>query len=178
MFYLELSTTLFKAAMCSAALLAVITSIYTAFLFRQAKGRDLWQSPILLFHMLTHSIMAGGSVFSLISCIPNCEFSDGFLDYINTILIYSLIINLLLLIIEFKLLKHTEDSKETLKMISIGRYKNSFWIGVITLGNTIPLCLAFSGNHHLLSTAGLLVIVGIYIAEHIWIEAPQRISLT
>ena len=28
-------------------LLAALTALYTAFLFGQAKGRDLWQSPLL-----------------------------------------------------------------------------------------------------------------------------------
>ena len=38
---------------------AFLSAVYTAFLFAQAKGRDLWQSPMLGVHMILHSIMAG-----------------------------------------------------------------------------------------------------------------------
>ena len=34
---------------------------YTAFLFGQAEGRDLWQSPTLLWHMLAGAHTAGGA---------------------------------------------------------------------------------------------------------------------
>ncbi|MGB7758042.1 MAG: 4Fe-4S dicluster domain-containing protein [Salinisphaera sp.] len=44
------------------ALLAVMSSIYTAFLFGQAKARDLWQNPLLAPHLLTQA-MAAGSAF-------------------------------------------------------------------------------------------------------------------
>ena len=43
--------------------LALLTAVYTAFLFAQAKGRDFWQSPMLGLHMIIHSVMAGAAVF-------------------------------------------------------------------------------------------------------------------
>ncbi len=62
-------------------------------------------------------------------------------------------------------------------MISNGRYKKYFWIGALTLGNIIPFCLIFSGLPVLGSVAGLLCIIGIFITQHLWVEAPQRIPL-
>ncbi len=176
MFYLDFNIKLVFSILCITSILAIITSIYTAFLFKQAKGRDLWQSPILVFHMLIHSFMAGASVFIMISYFM--KFSDSFLSYTKALLILAVLINLLLMLIEFKLLKHTPNSKKALIMISSGRYKNSFWFGALIIGNLIPLCLVFSGIPILLLLAGLLVIIGIYITEHIWVEAPQRIPLT
>ncbi|HIA35619.1 MAG TPA: hypothetical protein EYN89_02520 [Flavobacteriales bacterium] len=174
--YFDLNFTFIFSILCITAVLAIITSIYTAFLFRQAKGRDLWQSPLLLFHMLIHSFMAGGSVFIILSFF--IEFSDSFLAYNKMILTGSVLINLFVMFVEFKLIKHTPSSKKALMMISSGRYKISFWIGVLILGNIIPLCLIFSGLPILASLAGLLMIIGIYVTEHIWVEAPQRIPLT
>ena len=37
-------------------ILAVGVAIYTAFLFGQAEGRDLWQSPLLPFHLLVQAL--------------------------------------------------------------------------------------------------------------------------
>ena len=42
--------------------LALATAGYTAFLFGQAEGRDLWQSPMLLWHMVAGSFAVGGGV--------------------------------------------------------------------------------------------------------------------
>src|SRR5829696_1491216 len=40
---------------------AILTAVYTAFLFAQAKGRDFWQSPVLGLHMIVHSFIAGAA---------------------------------------------------------------------------------------------------------------------
>src|SRR5260221_1272218 len=40
------------------ALLAVMTAVYTAFLFAQCEGRDLWQSRLLGLHLLLHAPIA------------------------------------------------------------------------------------------------------------------------
>ena len=41
--------------------LAAMTAIYTAYLFAQAKARDLWQSPLLPPHLLVQTLLAGGA---------------------------------------------------------------------------------------------------------------------
>nr|NIS42693.1 ferredoxin [Desulfuromonadales bacterium] len=40
--------------------IAVATAGYTAFLFGQAEARDLWQSPMLLWHMVAGAFAVGG----------------------------------------------------------------------------------------------------------------------
>ncbi len=45
--------------------LAVGTAIYTAFLFAQMRGRDLWQSPLLAPHLLAQAAMLGAAVILL-----------------------------------------------------------------------------------------------------------------
>ena len=37
------------------------TAVYSAFLFNQAKGRDLWQSPVLPLHLIAHAVSAGAA---------------------------------------------------------------------------------------------------------------------
>ena len=44
---------------------ALGTSIYSAFLFNQAKGRDLWQSSVLPVHLLAHAVVAGAATIGL-----------------------------------------------------------------------------------------------------------------
>ena len=42
-----------------AVLLALAAGVYTAFLFGQAKGRDLWQDPGLPAHFVVRTALAG-----------------------------------------------------------------------------------------------------------------------
>jgi Fe-S-cluster-containing dehydrogenase component/formate-dependent nitrite reductase membrane component NrfD len=41
--------------------LAVLTAVYTGFLFAQARARDLWQSPLLPPHLLVQALLAGAA---------------------------------------------------------------------------------------------------------------------
>ena len=48
-------------------LLALVTAGYTAFLFGQCEGRDLWQEPLLLPVLLAQAVAAGGASYSLLA---------------------------------------------------------------------------------------------------------------
>ena len=50
--------------------LALGAAIYTAFLFAQAEGRDLWQSPLLPIHLLIQALTVGsGALLALASVV-------------------------------------------------------------------------------------------------------------
>ena len=64
-------------------------------------------------------------------------------------------------------------------MILRGPYARLFYAGALCLGNILPLSLLlFSSSLPLTALAGVAVLAGIYITEHIWVEAPQRIPLS
>ena len=44
--------------------LALATACYTAYLFAQAKARDLWQSPLLAPHLAVQAVLAGAAASS------------------------------------------------------------------------------------------------------------------
>ncbi len=47
------------------ALVGVFVAGYTAFLFKQCKGRDLWEAPGLFWHLIVQSVTAGAAFFLL-----------------------------------------------------------------------------------------------------------------
>jgi Fe-S-cluster-containing dehydrogenase component len=53
--------------------LAVGVATYTAFLFGQAEGRDLWQSPLLPFHLVVQALAAGAACCSCSTCCCRCR---------------------------------------------------------------------------------------------------------
>ncbi|MFK7775365.1 MAG: NrfD/PsrC family molybdoenzyme membrane anchor subunit [Saprospiraceae bacterium] len=160
------------------AITAVVVAIYTAFLFARAKGRDFWQSPTLAIHMLVHSFMAGAGIFGIISLFA--ENGENWLPFLKMVLIIGVVVNLFTMLMELTMTHPTNDAKRTVDMILKGRYKNKFWMGVVILGNIIPLLILFfgGGSAMMLAAAGAAVLIGIWFTEDIWVEAPQRIPLS
>ena len=154
----------------------VLVAVYTAFLFAQAKGRDFWQSPSMALHMLVHSMMAGSAAILVTALFISV--SAEWTDLARIVLIGSLILNLLTMLVELTITHPTEDAKLVVKMILKGRYANLFWMGVLVMTNLLPIGLLLAGMSSLAVVAAVLTVAGIYITEKIWIEAPQRISLT
>ena len=159
------------------SIFALLTAVYTAFLFAQAKGRDFWQSPSLALHMLVHSLMAGAAALTIIALWT--ESGAGWLPFLKTIMLAAIGINLAVVLVELTITHPTMEAKKTVKMITHGRYSRLFWWGAIALGNILPLALlAFAGNNATVAAlASLILLAGIYMMEKIWVEAPQRIPL-
>jgi len=156
--------------------LALLSAVYTAFLFAQAKGRDFWQSPMLGLHMLIHSLMAGFAVFLLANLFVKT--SDGFRMALTFLTIVTLIFHLITLAIELTTTHTTDDAHATVKMITNGEFSRAFWFGMILVGNILPLMLMFAGQFWAFALAGVLILTGLYFAQHIWVKAPQRIPLS
>jgi len=157
------------------AFFAVMLAIYTAFLFAQAKGRDFWQSPSLALHMLVHSVMAGAAIFVLVLLVIG---NENWMSILGMIMIIAISVNLFTMITELTMTHPSTAAHNVVEMITKGRYKNLFWIGVIILGNILPLgLLIFIPSATILTVAAVLILIGIYATEKIWVEAPQRIPL-
>lgn len=176
--FLEWGGALLGIAYWVTAIFAILTAVYTAFLFAQAKGRDFWQSPALVLHMLIHSFMAGAAAFAILAVFQGE--SMEWAGFLRAILIGTIILNLATVLVELTITHPTQDAKLVVQMITRGRYRQLFWGGAILFGNILPLALLLlaGADTPLLATAGLVVLLGIYFTEHIWVEAPQRIALS
>lgn len=165
----------YSAAFWLAVVTGLVTAVYTAFLFAQAKGRDFWQSPALAMHMLIHSFVAGAAALAL-ACffLGNC---DGISEYLRYVMSIGIGLNLLTILVELTMKHPTEDAELTVEMITKGRYAKLFWLGAVVMGNILPLALLAIGGSPLILLASILVLIGILFTEKIWVEAPQRIPL-
>jgi len=157
----------------ASAITAVLVAVYTAFLFAQAKGRDFWQSPTLPLHMLIHSVMAGAGALLIGGYMLGA--SAELQDFLSSVLLISVIGNLVILVFELTITHPTQDAKTVVHMITSGRYKMKFWAGVVVFGNLTPLVILVLGAPA--AFAGAIALLGIIITETIWVEAPQRIPL-
>lgn len=156
---------------------ALLSAVYTAFLFAQAKGRDFWQSPMLGLHMIIHSLMAGFAVYLLAN--PFLKLNVGFTLVLTFLSIALIVIHLITLAIELTTTHATEDAHRVTQMITTGRFSWAFWWGMVMAGNILPAAiLLLTGNIFLMALAGALILVGLGFAQHIWVKAPQLIPLS
>jgi formate-dependent nitrite reductase membrane component NrfD len=127
--------------------------------------------------MMVHSLMAGAAVFVLAGLAT--DVSDQWMSYLETVLMVTVIANMLIVTVELTITHPTTDAKRVVEMITKGRYSNVFWFGAILVGNIIPILLLVLTSNLIISAVGaVLILAGIYISEKIWVEAPQRIQLT
>lgn len=158
------------------AALAVVTAVYTAFLFAQAKGRDFWQSPTLVLHMLLHAVLAGAAVFA--AALLFVASGEEWSSFVRNTLLVAIVLNLLVIASEMLTPHPTADARKAVQAIVRGRYRGYFWILGIAIGNVAPAVLAWIGGEALLATAGVGVLIGLYATEYVWVRAPQDIPLS
>ncbi|MFN2189510.1 MAG: NrfD/PsrC family molybdoenzyme membrane anchor subunit [Candidatus Promineifilaceae bacterium] len=161
--------------------LAVGVAVYTAYLFSQAEGRDLWQSALLPAHLLIQAVMVGSAALLLIGLIvPDAP--EEIASASTQVLIVTLIVDLFVLLVgEFSIPHASEVAARAAHDITSGNYRSYFWWGGVTLGHVIPLVLAFiaaaAGDLWILAAAaGLCAVAGLYLYEYAFVMAPQEIQ--
>jgi len=155
---------------------AVLTAIYTAFLFNQAKGRDFWQSHSMWFHMFVQSLIAGSAILIILSYFISPNILDSNLFILTCV--GFIISNLIITVIDLFIGHGTVDARYTVKLITRGRFKYLFLYGGIILGNLVPIILLFTGSNILILSAAIMQLAGLLIIEYIWVKAPQLIPLS
>ncbi|MFB6155773.1 MAG: 4Fe-4S dicluster domain-containing protein [Haloferacaceae archaeon] len=158
------------------SVLAAAAAVYTAFLFSQSKGRDLWQSPAMPLHMFTQATMAGASATALTGlALPSFA---GLVGPSAFALAAGLVTHAVLIASEIFTPHQTEDAEEAAARITRGEFRSVFWGGGIVVGVLLPLvALAVSASAGVVAAAGVLTLAGLFAFEYCWITAPQTISL-
>lgn len=155
--------------------LAFGAAVYTAFLFAQAEGRDLWQSPLLPIHLLVQALMMGAGAM-LVLCRA-AGLPVALAEFSATAFVATVVIDLSMLLLgEFGIPHASEVAVRAAHEISKGRYKSQFWWGVVVVGHGVPLlAVAMGTSLPLAVTAALASTVGLYLYEHAFVMAPQEI---
>lgn len=180
------------ALLAVGAVLAVASAAYTAFLFGQAEGRDLWQSPLLPAHLVVQAVVAGAAGLLVVDAIAvplDLPFSAIGLRAFGTAfwaLAIGLIVNALLIFGGELAMPHaTREGALAAREMTHGRYRRHFWWGAIALGHAVPLALAAAlvastslpaeARLAAIAAAGLAAIGGLYCYEYAYVMAPQGV---
>jgi Fe-S-cluster-containing dehydrogenase component/formate-dependent nitrite reductase membrane component NrfD len=145
--------------------LAVLTAIYTAYLFAQSKARDLWQNPLAPFHLLVQAVLAGSATLAM---MPRLAVETR--TFLNWAVLGSCATHLLLLLAEAPMAHTTAHAKLAHWEMTQGRYASWFWVGVIMM--VLALTAPWFG-----AAAGIPALIGLLAYEHAYVQAAQAVPL-
>ncbi|MEZ4337714.1 MAG: NrfD/PsrC family molybdoenzyme membrane anchor subunit [Sandaracinaceae bacterium] len=154
---------------------AVGAAVYTAFLFGQAEGRDLWQSPLLPGHLVIQAAMMGGA--ALLAMGAAAPIPEALLAIARWTLAGGLALDLFVTLLGEVGMSHaSEVAARAAHSIVSGKHAKGFWLGSVGLGHVIPLGLLILPDAPLVwGIAGLAAAIGLYFYEHAFVMAPQEV---
>ena len=147
--------------------LALATACYTAYLFAQAKARDLWQNPLLPAHLAVQAVLAGSATLLPFAL----AFSpDRAVTTIEVVLAAAAGLHLVLVWGETTLPHVTAHAHLATHEMVKGRFTRFFRVGI--LGVAIGLAAPWIGV-----VAVPFALVGLLAHEHAYVQAGQSVPL-
>ncbi len=141
--------------------LAGLTAIYTAYLFAQAKARDLWQNPLLPAHFVVQALVAGSAVLALAA--PG---QAG----LGRLVAQTTLLHLLLVAGDVTLTHGTAHARMAAHAITHGEFQKYFFLALTLSG--IGLATPWYG-----APAAVCALFGLLAWEHAHVQAGQSVPL-
>jgi formate-dependent nitrite reductase membrane component NrfD len=156
------------------ALGGVLAAIYTAFLFGQCEGCDLWQTPLLPLHLLVQGALSSGAVLSFVAL---GEGGAVLRAVAVPALGAGLVLHALLLLGEIGMRHTTDNARYATRLIVEGPYRAMFWLGALGLGIVFPAVLLVVGaaSGPAIAAAGAAVLAGLLAWEWCFVMAGQGV---
>lgn len=156
--------------------LAVLSAVYTAYLFAQAKGRDMWQNPLLPPHLLVQSLLLGSATLLPFGAWLEPEMVSPLLWLLGS----ASLLHLLLIWGEVSLTHPTAHARLAIWEMVHGRYRADFLMGIgLTLTGGLLVALGILGvfSMSLGVSAAPLALAGVMLFEHAYVQAGQSVPL-
>src|SRR5258708_4104066 len=120
-------------------LVGFCAAAYTAFLFGQCEGRDLWQTPLLPAHLVVQALLCGSAVLALPPAFLAVSAHSA--TFAVPTLLISLVLHLLMLLGEVAMPHTTDNARYGARLMTRGPFARAFWGGAVVLGGIVPMVL-------------------------------------
>ncbi|MGN6575259.1 MAG: 4Fe-4S dicluster domain-containing protein [Nocardioides sp.] len=147
---------------------------YTAFLFGQAEGRDLWQSPLLFWHLLVQAVMVGSGALAVAGLFA--DLGDGAWQLLAAAFVVSTVTHLLMLGLEYGGRHASRQATVAAHIVTGGRYSRLFWLGAVAPAAAAAVLGALTWGGlpvGLLALAGFVVQPALVAYESVFVRAGQ-----
>ena len=166
-------------------LFAAMSAIYSAFLFKQARGRVFWHTPLAPLHLLVQAMVAGSAALMFVAAIDSAISGSHLVSSGWWFLAYelagALVANAVLIAGELFLPEENIEKMRAARLITRGIFKKPFWAGAIVIGTLVPLLMVVVGaaeSWPLTALVSLCALAGVLVWEHIWVQAGQAVPLS
>jgi len=153
----------------------LLAAVYTAFLFGQCKGRDLWQTRLLPLHLMAQWVLASSAVLTL---LPG---SLGVTPRLRHVAVVGLALGLLahgLMVLGELAMPHATDAaRRAASIVTRGSLRDTFWIGAIGAGWLLPAALLAADRNSplVVGIAGAGALAGLLAFEWCFVMAAQGV---
>jgi Fe-S-cluster-containing dehydrogenase component len=147
--------------------LALAAACYTAYLFAQARARDLWQSPLLAPHLAVQAVLAGAAAilpFTVVLGPPPAAAAA------EVVLAAAAGAHVLLVAGEVTVTHPTEHARVAADAMTGGRYARFFWPGLVAVA--VAVAAPWVGV-----VAVPFALGGLLAHEHAYVQAGQSVPL-
>ncbi len=152
---------------------------YTAFLFNQCEGRDLWQSPLLFPHTVVNAALAGAAALGIAALVV--EGPAELERALAWTLGLSALASLAIVVLDTWGRHPTRQAERAARNLRRDLFAARFYSG-LALGTVLPalaaaVFLAFGGTA-VLAAGGLAALAGLWLYEDAWVRAGQSVPLS
>jgi Fe-S-cluster-containing dehydrogenase component len=147
--------------------LALGAAVYTAYLFAQAKARDLWQNPLLPPHLAVQAGLAGAAVLLPVAAARGDTVTARSLGWV---LAGAVLLHLLFVLGELSLPHVTAHARLAVHGMVGGGWRGFFWSGVLLVG--VGLAAPWLG-----AWVAVPALIGLALHEHAYVQAGQSVPL-
>jgi Ni/Fe-hydrogenase subunit HybB-like protein len=153
---------------------------YTAFLFGQAEGRDFWQSPLLLPHLIAQAAVAGAAVLVLVGLALVIPASVG--SFLAVVLLVALGVHAAFIASELFVPHTNAHVRAAAHVMVAGPLARVFWwlavgVGIVVAAVAAALAIALI-SPFMLALAAVAALVGLVAYEHCYVVAGQSVPIS
>lgn len=145
--------------------LGVLTAAYTAYLFAQSRGRDLWQSQLLAPHLVVQALMVGTAALMLVTRTSGTPWVD-----LRDLLAGMAALHLAMVAGEAMPHHPTAHARMAIDEMVRGRFAPFFWASLALVA--VAVAAPWIG-----AAAALCALIGVACHKHAYVQAGQAVPL-
>jgi Fe-S-cluster-containing dehydrogenase component/formate-dependent nitrite reductase membrane component NrfD len=162
------------------AIVSLLTTAYTGFLFAQGLARDLWQGPQSTIDLLVQAIVEGAAALLVASAMPGVAADGRVVSALAVTLGVALALHVALIVFENVLAPSpTRHHELATRAVRRGPYARLFWGGAVGAALIAVAAAGAAPRAPLpLAAVAIVALVGSFAWEYVWVAAGQAVPLS